>query len=226
MAVEDLDWLIAAVGPALIAATHRRRLELGLDEDVYERGLSAVRERWLANGGQPSARNWARRCVTAGLPAGYSVERHLLYRAALEGLICMGPDRGAKPTFVLLEKWLGRPLERGRRRKRSAGWPHVTWKPTARRPSAISPSGPGCRWGCFRAGWEAGAGRCGRAEAWARRHCGCPAQRLTSSRRRAAESGRPVVRLLPAFRYVSPGPQEPRLILDDEHAGASTAAGA
>jgi hypothetical protein len=32
---------------------------------------------------------------------------HLLARAALEGVICLGPDRGAKPTYVLLADWIG-----------------------------------------------------------------------------------------------------------------------
>ncbi len=30
---------------------------------------------------------------------------HLLSRAALEGVICFGPDRGAEPTYVLLSDW-------------------------------------------------------------------------------------------------------------------------
>jgi hypothetical protein len=32
---------------------------------------------------------------------------HLLYRAGLEGVICFGPDRDGKHTFVLLQAWLG-----------------------------------------------------------------------------------------------------------------------
>ena len=31
---------------------------------------------------------------------------HLLSRAALEGIICFGPDRGTEPTYVLLSDWV------------------------------------------------------------------------------------------------------------------------
>src|SRR5260370_25662067 len=33
---------------------------------------------------------------------------HLIFRAALEGIVCLGPDRGVKPTYVLIEDWIGR----------------------------------------------------------------------------------------------------------------------
>ena len=42
------------------------------------------------------------------LPSGYTAERYLLFRAALEGDVCFGPDRRAKPTFVWREGWLER----------------------------------------------------------------------------------------------------------------------
>jgi hypothetical protein len=112
---DDLDWYLAVFGKPLIAGTAKRRSELGLDEDTYRAGLKVVRERLAADG--PLMREELTGSLeAAGLPGGYSIERHLLFRAALEGLICLGPDRGkapgAHPTFTLLEDWLGRPLER------------------------------------------------------------------------------------------------------------------
>jgi hypothetical protein len=112
---EDLDWLLAVVGQPLIVGTAKRRAELGLDEDTYRAGLRVVRDH-LTRDGPLMREELTSGLEAAGLPAGYSVERHLLFRAALEGLICFGPDRGetpgAHPTFTLLEAWLGRPLRR------------------------------------------------------------------------------------------------------------------
>ncbi len=36
---------------------------------------------------------------------------HLIGRAALEGIVCLGPDRGGKPTYVLLDNWIKRGRE-------------------------------------------------------------------------------------------------------------------
>ena len=111
---EDLDWLIAVFGPPLIAGTARRRGEIGLTADVQRDGLRVVLGR-LADG--PATREELSRALAdEGVPNGYAIERYLLFCAALEGLICFGPDRGnapgVHPTFTLLEDWLGRPLLR------------------------------------------------------------------------------------------------------------------
>lgn len=112
---EDLDWYVAVVGQPLIAGTAKRRAELGLDEETYAAGISVIRER-LAQDGPLMREELTSSLEAAGLPGGYRIERHLLFRAALDGLICFGPDRGdapgTHPTFTLLEDWLGRPLQR------------------------------------------------------------------------------------------------------------------
>jgi hypothetical protein len=110
---EDLDWLLAALGPHLIASTARRRGELGLSAEVYTRGLGVVLDR-LAAAGPATREELSRALADAGLPNGYAIERYLLFCAALEGRVCFGPDRGnapgAHPTFTSLPDWLRRPL--------------------------------------------------------------------------------------------------------------------
>ena len=112
---EDLGWLLTVFGPPTIAATSRRRHELGLDAEVYSRGLDVVLDRLTASG--PSTREELGQALAdAGLPHGYSIERHLMFLAAFEGHVCFGPDRGAapgaNPTFALLSDWLPGTLER------------------------------------------------------------------------------------------------------------------
>ncbi len=111
----DLDWLLAVFGPPLIAATARRRREIGLTAEVYTQGLALVLDRLAASG--PATREELGAALeAAGLPHGYTIERYLFFCAALEGRICFGPDRGSAPgvhpTFALLPDWLGRPLAR------------------------------------------------------------------------------------------------------------------
>jgi len=109
VATEDLDWLLAALGPTMIRGNAARRAEFGLDEETYGHGLNVVRNH-LQEHGAATRKELGTALAAAGLPSGYSAERHLLHRAALEGIVCMGRDRGAEPTFVLLERWLRRPL--------------------------------------------------------------------------------------------------------------------
>src|SRR5437660_12569240 len=44
LATEDLAWLLPLFGPVFIAASQRRRMELGLDEDTCARGIGIIRD--------------------------------------------------------------------------------------------------------------------------------------------------------------------------------------
>lgn len=104
-AAQDVRWLVRLLGPRTIRGTARRRAQLGLSEPVVARGLDALRD-LLADG--PQARGALLDALGArGLPVEGQGGIHLLARAALEGLICYGPDAAGEETFVLLEDWLG-----------------------------------------------------------------------------------------------------------------------
>jgi uncharacterized protein YcaQ len=49
-----------------------------------------------------------------GLPSEGQAPIHLIYRASLEGILCYGPDRDKKHTFVLFEDWIGKPRPKPR----------------------------------------------------------------------------------------------------------------
>jgi Winged helix DNA-binding domain len=108
VAAEDVGWLVALLGPTFAAAGRRRRLQLGLDEEVCERALDAL-PAVLADG--PLSRAELVRALAAN---GVRVEptgqapAHLVGYAALRGLVCRGPDLdGDEPSYVLLEDWVG-----------------------------------------------------------------------------------------------------------------------
>jgi hypothetical protein len=108
VAAEDAGWLVALLGPAFAAADRRRRLQLGLDDDLCERALKLL-PAVLANG--PLARAELVRALAAkGVridPEGQA-PAHLVGYAALRGLVCRGPDLdGDQASYVLLEDWVG-----------------------------------------------------------------------------------------------------------------------
>lgn len=105
LATEDLGWLLPLFGPVFIAGGQRRRAELGLDEDTCARGIRVIREA-LASQGPLTRADIVEQLAIHGMRIEGQARPHLLYRAALEGVICLGPDRGTEPTYVLLSDWV------------------------------------------------------------------------------------------------------------------------
>ena len=105
MASDDIGWLLPLLGPVFVAGDRRRREELGLSEDMCVRGIRIIRN-VLANQGPLTRAQLFEHLATNGIHLQGQARPHLLARAALEGLICLGPDRGAEPTYVLLNDWI------------------------------------------------------------------------------------------------------------------------
>ena len=105
LATEDLGWLLPLLGPVFIAGGRRRRAELGLDEDTYARGVRALRD-VLSNQGPLTRDELIAQLALRGIRLVGQARPYLLQRAALEGIICLGPLRGAEPTYVLLSDWV------------------------------------------------------------------------------------------------------------------------
>ena len=219
IASDDAAWLLALLGPVLIAKGGRRHAELGLDEGTFERALRIIRLA-LDRDGALTRPELAERLAVAGVdPSGQRIA-HLVHRAGLEGLVCHGPDRGAEPTFVLLEDWLGAapartgPLDR-----------EVALGELARRYlAAYAPAGPrdlawwsGLEPREARAAWSRVAGELIEVEV-----AGEPAWLLASRADWLADPGPegPLVHLLPGFDVLMLGYRSRALAVPQEHARA------
>jgi len=113
VATEDLGWLLGLLGPIGVGAAARRRAELGLGEDAYASALAATAAA-LGDRGPLTRAELAAELASRGIDVSGQRAPHLLARAALEGVLCHGPDRAGKPTFVLMSDWasLPAPVER------------------------------------------------------------------------------------------------------------------
>ena len=114
LTTQDIGWLLPFLGPVFIAGDWRRRAELGLDEDTCERAIHILRD-ILASQGPLTRAELVEQLAMQGIHLEGQARPHLLGRAALEGVICFGPNRGVEPTYVLLNDWLsqkdrGQPL--------------------------------------------------------------------------------------------------------------------
>jgi hypothetical protein len=110
LATEDLGWLLALLGPVFVEAGRRRRVELGLDDELYAQCAPLLRT-MLAEQGPSTRAEIVERLAAHGIRLKGQARPHFLARAALEGIICFGPERGAEPTYVLLSDWVGRKLK-------------------------------------------------------------------------------------------------------------------
>jgi hypothetical protein len=109
VAAEDAGWLVGLLGPAFAAAGRRRRLQLGLDDRLLGRALEALPA--VLAGGPLSRAELVRALAAKGIevdPDGQA-PAHLVGYAALNGLVCRGPDLdGDEASYVLLEDWVGK----------------------------------------------------------------------------------------------------------------------
>jgi hypothetical protein len=100
----DLGWLIPLLGPSFIKKGTTRRLELGLDERKVVRGLEEVRA-ILHEDGALTRSELIERLNDRGVDIDPKSQApyHLLVRAALEGIVGVGPESDlGEQTFYLV----------------------------------------------------------------------------------------------------------------------------
>jgi hypothetical protein len=108
LAAEDMRWLVELLGPIFSAKDERRRLQLGITEEKSTVGLKAIRA--ILRDSDPLTRH---ELLDKLIDHGVDIERkgqaliHLIAQAALEGIVCLGPDReNGKSTYVMLDNWV------------------------------------------------------------------------------------------------------------------------
>ena len=105
LAVEDFGWLLPLLGPIFAARSRARCLELGLTDEVLAAGIRLVQDA-LASRGPLTREEIAAELAAHHLPSTGQAPIHLIYRAALDGVLCQGPDRGKKPAYILVRDWV------------------------------------------------------------------------------------------------------------------------
>jgi hypothetical protein len=106
----DIRWLVAGLGPVTIAKTRRRRLELGLDDDLLTRALKEIKA-VMSKAGAMTRWELADALARKGIVLEKKSQApiHLIMYAALSGLMCLGPEReNGEPTYVLLDQWVAK----------------------------------------------------------------------------------------------------------------------
>ena len=116
VAAEDVRWLVALLGPFFGRAAATRHAQLGLDDDLKARGVAAIRR--ILTGAGPLTRYELvdrLRDRDVALDPKTQAPIHLIALAALQGIVCLGPDRDdGESTYVLLDDWVAPAPRRSR----------------------------------------------------------------------------------------------------------------
>lgn len=108
VAAEDLRWLVQLLGPVFARAGATRHAQLGLDDDLKTRGVTALR-RILTDAGPLTRYELVDRLRGRGIALNPKTQApiHLIALAAMQGVLCVGPERDdGEPTYVLLDDWV------------------------------------------------------------------------------------------------------------------------
>ncbi|MEO8394413.1 MAG: winged helix DNA-binding domain-containing protein [Chloroflexota bacterium] len=108
LAAQDVGWMVGLLGAGFSAKDSRRRLQLGVDEKLSAVGLKAIRA--ILKDSDPLTRHELREKLIEREvkvdPKGQALI-HLIGQAALEGVVCLGPDRAnGESTYALLDEWI------------------------------------------------------------------------------------------------------------------------
>jgi hypothetical protein len=110
---DDYWWLHPLTTPQLATVNRRRLGQEGVSTAQASRGVDVVADA-VARGPQTRA-ELRRRLDDAGVPTAGQALVHVLFAAAIRGVIVRGPMRGTEHAFVAVTDWLGSappPLER------------------------------------------------------------------------------------------------------------------
>jgi hypothetical protein len=108
---EDVRWLVELLGPLATPGTHRRLGRLGVPEEDRPLAIALIREALERHGPLTRAELMVP-LARAGITTEGQAAAHLPALAAFEGHVCFGEPRGGKPTYALVEDWLGTGLPR------------------------------------------------------------------------------------------------------------------
>lgn len=110
---EDYSLLQSLTTPSLLTGNSRRLRQEGVSEADAERALKVIAAS-LADDGPLSGPELRERLASADVPTAGQAFIHLMFLAALRGLVVRGPMQGKQHAYALVADWLGpqRPPDR------------------------------------------------------------------------------------------------------------------
>jgi hypothetical protein len=102
---EDYPWLQMLTTPPLVSSCSRRLRQEGVSTQQGEKAVKTI-ERSLAKEGPLTRHQLRERLDSAGVPTAGQALIHLLFLAAVRGIVVRGPMVGKDHAYVLVRDWL------------------------------------------------------------------------------------------------------------------------
>jgi hypothetical protein len=113
VAASDIWWMLQLSGPGIIAGSKARLSRMGIDDSMIAKTRKVLIR--ALEGGKILTRKMIYQLLESNrIPTDTQRGMHILWRLALEGLICCGPREDKQPTYALLEDWVPKPKLPGR----------------------------------------------------------------------------------------------------------------
>jgi len=113
VAAEDYRWMLALWSERHGRHARRRLAQLGIPAAKQELALRVI-EKALGDEEDVSRPELVERLASAGVALKAETRVHMMFLPVVEGLACIGPDRGGSGSLVLADDWLGKGEERER----------------------------------------------------------------------------------------------------------------
>lgn len=104
---DDFRWLLPLLGPSMLTASLRRLAQMGFDGSMVAKSIGLIQEILGDHGPLTRSEICGELYRRGGLLAEGQVCIHLIYQAAMHGILCIGPNRRTEPTYVLITEWIG-----------------------------------------------------------------------------------------------------------------------
>jgi len=102
---EDVRWMLELMTPRVLSGVAARERSLELTPKDFSEAFGVL-EKAFADG-QPILRSQLVQILEdASIATANQRGYHIIWRAAQQGLICLGPMQGKQPTFIWLDAWL------------------------------------------------------------------------------------------------------------------------
>jgi len=113
VAAADIHWLLDLISAKIIQSSHTRNKQLELDEALFKK-CNGLLSRAFKSKATLTREEITLKLAAAGINTGAPRLYHLLHRAALEKIICMGPKQGKQFTYMLVNHCVppGKPLKK------------------------------------------------------------------------------------------------------------------